>query len=773
MKKRQTLLLAFLALSLSFIFVNLSLARRPIQSGRQLRVDLVVDNITDVESRLAEESSIGDVLTTKRVVGCTSPEKNVSWPLAGNVSSKTSGLSCGLSADSKLASFLKENIVPFLRGYKDECQDLVVYGVAFGSPHVKTMADGAHYLDSESLLKKHGHCFFMFVLEDDLPPSPSMGHFHLVPVPSKVLPYQSLRRNTKLLKYHGHFLFDYASHIVWQDAKFFKDVFVRKQPSDYFAIANQDACVSMMALPLHPYAFGKQVFETVEDGALKYQPQFLHHCHAILDSLTKRSGVTDSVKILMHQCEMYEDYMMEHEFDDRQISTSSFAIKLEHGLVDSALIIWNYGTSECRAFNEQFQCTLSDELQCHSDRDQVSIPFVMRQMGLRLKHEIPNAALDQRQQDTQLVRYHRFADDQDTGVQDTGVSVKITKSSCHWYYRALDDCQKVEDQPSVAVLVAGSTKRLLLNSSRLHLLQPLAQNQDYTVDYYASLMQESGQGYRQGAKYMSHIVGDPIFSKMKSKNLRKTRNRLQEAIEDTGATLRAARIHKYFPIASSPLLEKKNIDCRFPMLDLRPSASNRTAIGNNNMLQLFHALELLWDKELLPFENSIGRRYDYIMIFRDDTLWLDNFDMNALLATNPSADAYILSCDARDPPMHAQEINDHGIIIKREKAEVVGRYFSSLLNADLESCHAAVKETVGVFRGCNSEMILNWILKEQDISVQFAPQSLLPFERSVNVRLESGREQLCFHKSCQSWDAPLKIPMEIADCKEIPDSAFG
>lgn len=125
--------------------------------------------------------------------------------------------------------------------------------------------------------------------------------------------------------------------------------------------------------------------------------------------------------------------------------------------------------------------------------------------------------------------------------------------------------------------------------------------------------------------------------------------------------------------------------------------------------------------------------------------------------------------------MVMHEVNDHGIVIKREKAEVVGRYFSTLLEADLDRCHAKVRGTMGIFRGCNSEMILNWILQQHDITVQHVPQSLFPFERSVNVRLKSGQEQHCFHKFCQSQEAPLLIPenTNIKMCNEIPENLFG
>jgi hypothetical protein len=132
---------------------------------------------------------------------------------------------------------------------------------------------------------------------------------------------------------------------------------------------------------------------------------------------------------------------------------------------------------------------------------------------------------------------------------------------------------------------------------------------------------------------------------------------------------------------------QEDVDLRFPMLDLRHTALERTANGNRNILRLFNNLQHLWDTKVVSTEHFIGRQYNYIMILRDDSLWLDDFDLNKLLAVNPAADAYVLSCDAREPAMLSPEMNDHAIVIKREKAAVVGRYFSSsLLSADIEAC---------------------------------------------------------------------------------------
>jgi hypothetical protein len=668
--------------------------------------------------------------------------------------------------------------------------------------------ESQYLLDTSALLEKHGKCFFMFVLQEDMMKTSYaeqnnhttadvqlLHHLWLVPIPRHVLPYQNQRRNTKLLKYHGHFLFSLPKQktttttIIWQDAKFFQRTYIRNQPRDYtaFATPNHSACLTVMTLPVHANTFGMHNIRTTSTTATThYQPKFIHHCETILDSLQKRPNVTDSPESLMLQCQYYLE--QQQQADNDAISPDH----LDHMLLDSAFLIWNYSTNQCRTFNAELQCTLSEQIHCHSDRDQVSFPYAMAQMGLQpimpqgsepSHTSLSNNAtatpsttptvIDQRQQDVQLVRR---TSNKNSKKSHPDVMVHMIKSACHWYFRALDDCPVV-DKPSVAILVAGSTRRFQFTSMTLNLLQPLAE-QNYNVDVYAMLTQQEGRAYRQDAEYMQHVVSETYFRPQQRK--RTIIKVFQQIVEKSGAFLRGVEIRKYpLPINSTQLEEKRreakrkrsheDSDYRFPTLDLRPHAKHRAVVGNQNILNLFYGLQYIWDEFLIPYETSIGKPYDYVMIVREDALWLDKFDMAKLLAINPEADAFVQSCDARNPPMLDSEINDHGIVIKRSKAEVVGRYFSSLLSADLTSCHAQVHQSqqVGDLRGCNSEMILKWILDKQNITVQGVPQSILPFERSMSILWIDGNVYHCFHKFCQSKDLPLEIEDDIPFCKDV------
>jgi hypothetical protein len=209
---------------------------------------------------------------------------------------------------------------------------------------------------------------------------------------------------------------------------------------------------------------------------------------------------------------------------------------------------------------------------------------------------------------------------------------------------------------------------------------------------------------------------------------------------------------------------------QFPMKDERTKALEQTKAGNKNMIRLFLLLELLWKQDVLVAERQQGRPYDYVMLARDDTLWLDDFSLQTVIQINPDADAYILSCDAREPQMLPPEINDHGVLLKRETAgDILGQYVTTLVKqTDLNACHTSVEAWLGRERGCNSEMILKHVLKESNLSVQLVPQSALPFERAVLVEHNNGKKEYCFHKFCQSKDSPLQLPPGMKKCKDIP-----
>lgn len=330
----------------------------------------------------------------------------------------------------------------------------------------------------------------------------------------------------------------------------------------------------------------------------------------------------------------------------------------------------------------------------------------------------------------------------------------------------------------VALLVGGSFQRFLLNSTLHHVFKPLVETgENHQVDYFLLLTTSTAPpAYRADLPYMNHLRWDPIFGEQAIPSQEEMDTKIRALVDETGANLRSLRLLESMQVNNDKRLQLKretanatypneDVDLRFPMKDLRPKAIQRTANGNRNMLNLFYGLQLLWE-DMVSTEESLGIKYDYVIILRDDTLWLQDFSLNKLLETDGNADAFVLSCDARVPRMLPQEINDHAIIVSREKAHVLGKYYTSLFEANLEACAQSVKEAMGTQRGCNSEMILKWILKENSIRVKEVPQSLIPFQRSVNV-LKDGHVFPCFHKYCQSQDAPLIANPSMKACKSL------
>ena len=736
---------------------------------------------------------------------CTSPESNVPWPLEGNIHSKTSDiLTCGFGGDSPFASFFRGEL--WKRKFEpltSRCQKLVVFGVAFGGNFVSDL-DAPHVhsiVNSTDLLNKHDRCFFILTTEEDIENNAEIiqkyntggfsfldpfviGHNILIPLPSEILPYKNPRRNVKLLKYVGQYIFPEAETIIWQDAKFFRDDFVTKQPLDYNAMVQDDSCVSTIGLPVHKITVGLDNIKRGIKKYGKYTAQYEDHCSTIIDALADRPDVTDSAENLINQCDAY----LQHVYNnDGNIEI------LNQGLIDSAFIVWNHKTQSCRDFSRSFRCTIVDQIQCHADRDQVSIPFAMYKMGVTgryREHEGEDFKKVDKEWDPRIHDLEFITNKEDASPatinDDEAVKIRITRSSCHWYFSRLGHCRTdlANEKPTVALLIAGSAKRFVFEGLIEHLIKPLVKNQN-NVDFYLMLSIKQGLAYRSNDEYMKYQTLDSTFHEIEGEKDSGTATaylfeKIRNTIRNSGAHVGGIHIQPQ-PMKLDPSkLRKRQIEnkkarpkedsyYRFPTLDLRPEFRRRTAVTNRNLFKLYLALQRLWDKHLVTAETYVGVRYDYVMVVREDVTWLGDFDLQKLIDTNPYADAYVLSCDLRDPPMIANEYSDIGIVIKREKAKVLGRYFSELLNTDLQKCHDSVEKMVPAATGCNNGMLMYHIFQENEIKVQRVPQSVFPIQRSFNLNLNNNTAATttCIHNICQSSESPLEIPDSVKACHEI------
>jgi hypothetical protein len=225
--------------------------------------------------------------------------------------------------------------------------------------------------------------------------------------------------------------------------------------------------------------------------------------------------------------------------------------------------------------------------------------------------------------------------------------------------------------------------------------------------------------------------------------------------------------------------------------------------------------------------NNIHVQYDYILFLRDDTMWLQNFDflslvehnsndkiesnqnnivdissyssssvlrssatstMNTTISNNNNIELFVPSCDARVPSMHPAEINDHIAVVSRNKADVFGKYFDQLFLTKIESCGDRLDDTIRYgkhakrnnknnndrskqmepIRGCNSEMILKYILEQNNVTIQYVGQGRIPFQRTALVQKNASEQiRTCFHKFCQSYYDPIVIHPELQKCKDL------
>ncbi|KAL7568727.1 hypothetical protein ACA910_021721 [Epithemia clementina (nom. ined.)] len=320
----------------------------------------------------------------------------------------------------------------------------------------------------------------------------------------------------------------------------------------------------------------------------------------------------------------------------------------------------------------------------------------------------------------------------------------------------------------IAVVVAGTFLRFSLSS----FLENVAANvvkQGHSLDYFVGLTIQNAPAYRAEAGYMNYITWDPLFGDTPKDKKLPTVEDIQSTMELSfakipNANLRYVKIQTAVDIDKVPeIVEKRknaqkaypkdtDLDLRFPMIDLRGKALTRTANANRNMLRLFYFQKLVW-QNVVEAEKQDGVPYDYVMIMRDDTEWLDKFDFNLLLQQRPEADVFIPSCNARNPPLHPMEINDHIAITKRNAAAFFGDYFSVLFRPNvIADCAALLQKTYGITfkdRGCNSEMILKYALQKDGYKIKYVYQNYVPMQRVAHVQTKEGLET-CFHKYCQS-----------------------
>jgi hypothetical protein len=468
------------------------------------------------------------------------------------------------------------------------------------------------------------------------------------------------------------------------------------------------------------------------------------------------------------------------------------SLDLSRNLVDTALIAWDLSAERCRAFAEKLYCRWAHEVHCFSDRDQVSFPYALHQTGLQQQAAAAAAAAAGAAKSLNANDHVILVD---ANLKPT---VQIINSNCHWYAhysieKCLDGVMAAVNK-RVAVLVAGSYNRYFLKSSAVQLVKPLTE-QGYHVDYFLSLSTEAALAYRAELGYTNRATVDPIFAaggREKAHQPIYISLIVRKVLGEAGARLREFILQHQLSLNSDARIRDRHhlakranptedVDLRFPTKDVRPQADHLSnAVANRNLLRLHLAMERLW-WALLRAETEDNEQYKYVLFLRDDVKWLANFNMDKLIAQGP-ADVYLLSCDARDPPLHPDEINDHGLVAKRKVADIFGFYLSRLLKSNVDECRERMIQPLGE-RGCNSEMLLKWVIGKESLNVKKVGQYLLPFQRSMHLDL-NGTVVECFHKYCKSVENNLgdfgmqrckniKLPARSASGGRVPAGYIG
>eukprot|EP00968_Pinguiococcus_pyrenoidosus_P013315 scaffold1213_cov256-Pinguiococcus_pyrenoidosus.AAC.8 len=116
-----------------------------------------------------------------------------------------------------------------------------------------------------------------------------------------------------------------------------------------------DVCAVYMGLP------EKRDGKTVDE-----------HYEKLVKAAKGRPGLTDSLEAL---CEQAEAYIAD---DGEDVGVNV--------MIDGAMFLLDYSTPRCKDFSTVLSCSWFNEVQCYSDRDQMSFPYVLTRALGKLSH---------------------------------------------------------------------------------------------------------------------------------------------------------------------------------------------------------------------------------------------------------------------------------------------------------------------------------------------------------------------------------------------------
>ena len=353
-----------------------------------------------------------------------------------------------------------------------------------------------------------------------------------------------------------------------------------------------NTCAVYLGMPVHKASLGSDNVDLRNEG-------FQRHCELL--SSSRRKSVSDSQHGVKTQCSYYNNFMNKNYAD---VPYSSSSELLSSYMVDSALFIRDLSREECRAFNAELSCGWLQEIHCFSDRDQISFPYVLANMGVREHNDI---------QVDPIQKHRIFVDNQNKSM------VLILKSGCHYYFKkSIESCYVFPNQLSlpsnnannkflptdtdlvlsnikttpisynkrVAVVISGTIKSFNFFSSLENLIMPLT-NQSHHVDCFIALTTGFSKAFGRKELYMNHLEPDPILSKLFFEDGKintdvgiEKMESIRHYVENYGGKLRRIMLQHNINIDDNELVESRRAkmkkyypredpDLKFPVKDLR------------------------------------------------------------------------------------------------------------------------------------------------------------------------------------------------------------
>ncbi|CAK0893713.1 unnamed protein product, partial [Prorocentrum cordatum] len=283
----------------------------------------------------------------------------------------------------------------------------------------------------------------------------------------------------------------------------------------------------------------------------------------------------------------------------------------------------------------------------------------------------------------------------------------------------------------VAILVAGDLVRYFPNLDR-HVVAPLARR-GHAVDVYLSL---SVEGVVSSSPVENLFVAHPAYG---GKGLDEVQGMIAEGINKSGGSVGAIRIPARVTLSARGLEFQHSGTrwtkwaCDKARSDYRPcnETTAHAQAARGSVAKLYQELEDLWTlaKEA---EANKNEKYRYVMITRDDSNWLFDFDMDRLLQSGGDVmfdgDAGRAFAQRCGPPEMGGICNDV-VVAEREVAEPFGSFYGLMTD------HAIA----GGFRNAFLKM------KSLDIRLEEVPAAAIPFERCGRLNI-SGSIVLCRHR---------------------------